>query len=172
MRTQVGSELGGYTWDKGTQGFASSESAGAQFTALLQTAALCRLLGAGPAVQCLPAAASTQHGCTVQLQLQLSVPSRSRILGWQPAGAAVSAETEALCLTTDTPDTDVMVLVRRPSAAYLPVTLAHTTDSQTRANGDAGTEMVSLQVGNGLQPALTSCDKLSAWPGGCMLSYL
>ncbi len=117
---------------------------GAQLVALMQLVALCRLVSAGPVVQCLPAAAGTRNQ-RVQLQLQLTVPSRSRLLGWQPAGSAVSAEAEALSLSSDVPQLDVLVLVRRQGGAYLPVTLSLLSDSQTLAAGSE-TWAVSVQV--------------------------
>ncbi len=144
---QAASELAGYAWDDSAHAFVQSQSVQAQLTALLQLAALCRLVSAGPVVQCLAAAAGSRSH-KVQLQLQLTVPSRSRLVGWQPAGSAVSAEAEALTLTSDVPQLDVLVLVRRPSGTYLPVTLSLLADNQTPTAGSE-TWTVNVQVGGG-----------------------
>ncbi len=102
-------------------------------------AALCQLASAVPVVVSLPSG-----NRKVQLQLQLTVPSRSRILGWQPADAAVSAEAQALSLSSDVPQLDVLVLVRCQAGDYLPVTVSLLSDSPVANEGDA--VAVSLQV--------------------------
>ncbi len=133
---QAPSELSGFAWDDSAHEYVRSESVSAQLTTLLQLASLCRLSSAAPVVHCLSTtdAASSQ---TVQLQLQLTVPSRSRLLGWQPAGSAVSAEANALSLTSDVPRLDVLVLVRRQGGTYLPVTVTLLSASLTAASPES-----------------------------------
>ncbi len=171
---QAGSELTGFAWDSSAHEYVRSESVGAQLVALMQLAALCRLVSAGPVVQCLPAAASARSQ-RVQLQLQLTVPSHSRLLGWQPAGSAVSAEAEALTLSSDVPQLDVLVLVRRAGGAYLPVTLSLLPDSQTPTAGSE-TWAVCVQVSRHRTETCTrshpTCNRIAWLRTACNLDML
>ncbi len=142
--SQAASELTSFAWDDSAHDFVVSEAVCPELTVLLQLAALCRLVSAGPVVQCLPAAVGAPSQ-RLLLHLQLTVPSRSRLVGWQPAGAAAPAEAEALTLSSDVPQLDVLVLVRRSSGTYLPVTLNLLSDSQTPIAGSK-TSTVSVQV--------------------------
>jgi hypothetical protein len=119
-----------------------------QLAALAGLARLCRLVSVDPVVQCLPPAAAGEGSQKVQLKLQLTVPSRCRLLGWQPPCAPVSAEAQALVsLTKADPEVDVVVQVRCVCGAYLPVTLTPLSNSQLILfdNRD-DTATVSVQV--------------------------
>ncbi len=142
LPVQAGSELTTFAWDTTSQIFVESKAEDPYLIAFLALAQLCRIASVMPVAQCLPAAASTRSQ-KVQLQLQLTVPSRSRLLGWQPAGSAVSAEAEALSLISDKPQMDVAVLVRHPSGPYMPVTLELLSQN---ANSPAGTRSARVKV--------------------------
>ncbi len=151
---QAGSEVSSFAWDGSSQAYTRSPTLATQLVSLLQSAQRCSLTSAAPAVQCLPAAASQP----LQFQLQLAVPRRSRILGWQPAGAAVTADSQALTLIgcdDNTPQTDVMVLIRRLDGNYLPVTVTLLSDSQTLQE-TADTLRVEVQVSDG-QVVVCAC---------------
>ncbi len=143
LRLQAGSATTGFAWDSEAYAFVESNTDNTQLAALLALAQLCRIASAAPVVQCLPTAASTRSQ-KVQLQLQLTVPSRSRLLGWQPTGSAVSAEAEALSLTTDTPQMDVAVLVRPFDGPHMPVSLKLLSDSRETNVGETATVCVEV----------------------------
>lgn len=130
---QSKSGLSGFTWDATAQDFIASNAFDTQLTTLLQFATLCRLVNVEPLVQCLPlAAAGGGPGRKLRLALQLTVPGRTRLMGWQPEGAPVSAEAQVLSLSSDVPQLSVAVLVRQQGGMYVPVvlTLLSRTDSE------------------------------------------
>ncbi len=148
---QAASELASFAWDCNTHEYVKSDSIDTKLTTLLQLAALCRLADVAPVVQCLPAAAAATPAAAalssqrVQLALQLAVPIRARLLGWQPRGSPVSAEAQALTLTAGAPLLDVAVLVRWHGGPYLPVTIKLGQDAQAASAGD-GTLTVNVKV--------------------------